>query len=171
MKKICAWCDTEILSSTKKPVADPVITHGICRTCARKLFKQLSKPLQEFLDQLTVPILLIESEPKVMTANKMAQNLLGKDLSQIQGRKGGEVINCAYARNPEGCGNSVHCASCTIRQTVLQTFTTGESFIEVPAYPDIQKFDEVKTFCVKISTEKVGEYVLLRIDQMQEHKD
>jgi len=118
----------------------------------------------EFLDRLGVPVLLVESEPRVLTGNKPARDLLGKGLGEIEGRRGGEVIECVHANTPGGCGQDVHCKSCTIRNTVLETFETGKSFLHVKAFPDIQFGENVKTMSLEISTEKVADVVLLRID-------
>jgi hypothetical protein len=122
----------------------------------------------EFLDRLGVPILLAESEPRVLTANKPARDLLGKGLGDIEGHKGGEVIECVYASTPDGCGQDVHCKACTIRNTVLETFETGKNFLRVKAFPDIQFDQDTRTMSLEISTEKVGDVVLLRIDDFGE---
>jgi PAS domain-containing protein len=164
MKKVCAWCHRELESFAADHEERYPITHGICDTCAANVMAQLSRPLQEFLDNLDVPILLIESGPLICTANRRARKLLDKQLSEIKGRRGGEVIECAHARLPGGCGNTVHCKSCTIRITVLETFATGKSSVRVPAYPDIQTLSGVKTMRFLITTEKVGDFVLLRIE-------
>jgi hypothetical protein len=124
--------------------------------------------LQAFLDRFDEPILLVESEPLVSTANRSACALLGKDLSQIRGHKGGEVIECVHSYSEKGCGEDIHCESCMIRNTVLETFASGRSFDRVPAYPDIQKIGGAKTYSIRISTEKVGSFVLLRIEYMEE---
>ncbi len=167
MKKICAWCKRELeaLNDADHEQQFP-ITHGICETCAGNLLAQMGRPLWDFLDNLEVPILLMEPGPLVCSANKHAQKLLNKQLPEIEGRRGGEVIECAHAKRPEGCGNTVHCKSCTIRITVLETFATGKSFVRVPAYPDIQTVSGVKTMRYLISTEKAGDFVLLRIEEM-----
>jgi len=133
-----------------------------------RLNSERGQSLQEFLDRLGVPILLVESEPKVRTANRYARELLGKELDAIEGRRGGDVIECAYSKRPAGCGKDVHCKSCTIRNTVLDTFATGKSHVGVRAYPDIQFDNYVQTMSVQISTEKVGELVLLRIEEFGE---
>ena len=166
MKKVCAWCKRELETLDTEHEQKFPITHGICETCAGNLLAQMGKPLLDFLDSLEVPILLIESGPLVCTGNKHARNLLNKQLSEIEGRRGGEVIECAYAKRPEGCGNTVHCKSCTIRITVLETFASGRSYVRVPAYPDIQTVSGVKTMRFLITTERVGVFVLLRIEEM-----
>lgn len=168
MKKICAWCKKELENVQIDVNEEHPVTHGICPRCAQRLLFGRAKPLHEFLDSLGVSILLIESEPKVLTANKHARNLLGKELPEIEGHKGGDVIQCVYASTPSGCGNDVHCKSCTIRRTVLETFATGRSFVKVRTYPDIQLVEEVKTMSLTITTEKAGDVVLLRIDELWE---
>ena len=170
MGKKCDWCGKCLDNTDSNPLPDRVITHSICGGCRKKVLGELSIPMEEFLEGFDQPVLLVAPEPRVLTANTAARNLLGKDLSHIEGYKGGQIIDCAYARTPEGCGNTIHCESCTIRNSVLQTFETGKPVVEMPAYPDIQHLDETKTYCIRISTEKLGELVLLRIDNMQEQE-
>ena len=165
MKRICAWCETEMMDVESAVNPADAITHGLCRSCAEKISVRKSESVMEFLDRLDVPILLAGPEPKILTANKPAQKLLGKGLAEIEGRRGGEVIECLYAKTPEGCGGDSHCKSCTIRNTVMETFRTGESFLDVKAFPDIQVGNKSKTMSMKISTEKVANVVLLRIDE------
>jgi len=129
-----------------------------------RLNSERGESIQEFLDRLGVPILLVEPEPRVRTGNRYARELLGKELAAIEGRMGGDVIECVYSKRPGGCGKDVHCKTCTIRNTVLDTFATGKSHLAVRAFPDIQFDNYIKTMSVRISTEKVGEVVLLRID-------
>ena len=91
---------------------------------------------------------------------------LQKELPHIEGFKGGDVFECAYAKLPEGCGETNHCDGCSIRKTVMDTFQTGKSHLKTPAYlfhgiPDNN--DEIRFL---ISTEKVKDVVLLRIDEV-----
>ena len=104
--------------------------------------------------------------PLICTANRQTRQLLHKQLVDIEGRPGGDVIECAYAKLPEGCGNTVHCMSCTTRITVTETMNTGRNFTWMPAYPDIQTLSGVKTPCFLITTEKIADFVLLRIDDI-----
>jgi hypothetical protein len=92
--------------------------------------------------------------------------MLGKNLSRIEGYRGGDVFECAYARLPEGCGKTVHCSGCTIRNTVIKTFATGINYIRTPAFLFKNSNRKVKKYDLYISTEKVGDIVLLRIDEM-----
>lgn len=168
MIHVCAWCKKVLDSENSDTITDNTITHGICRECAAKLVSPEKIPLKEFLDTLGVPILVVNNEGIVVTANHDACSLLGKNLFEIEGNPGGNVIECVNAKLPGGCGQQIHCKSCTIRNTVMHTHATGRSHLKVNAYPDIQMHDMVKTLSIKISTEKIGDIVLLRIDDMND---
>ena len=166
MIHVCAWCKKVLGSENSDEKTDRTITHGICRECADKFKYPQEIPFKHFLDKLSVPILAVNNEGIVVTANEEVCSLLGKNLFQIEGNPGGNVIECVNARLPGGCGKQIHCKSCTIRNTVMHTHATGQSHLKVKAYPDIQMDDMVKTLSVEISTEKIGDVVLLRIDEM-----
>ena len=143
------------------------VTHGLCGRCAREfMIEELGEPLNEFLDRLGVPVVVVGPEFVIHTANKQACALIGKDLSEIQHGRPGEVIECANAGEPGGCGEQVHCTACTIRLKVLETFETGKSFEHVPAYPGVCLFEDVKRMSVEISTQKVGEMVFVTIENL-----
>jgi PAS domain-containing protein len=125
-----------------------------------------NRDLQTFLDSLDAPVFLVSEEGSILNANSLARVLSGKPLSEIRGKKGGDVLECRYARLPEGCGKTVHCRACTIRRSVMHTYETGESLHDVPAYQDIIRKGETVNVCFRISTEKAGNIVLLRIDEV-----
>ncbi len=163
MKRVCAWCNKE-LTINSAAADDRQISHGICDACAARVLANPGETMLDFLDRLEAPVLAVLPDVRVYTANKRAQALLGKDLEHLRNYRGGEVIECHHAHLGEGCGLTVHCQSCTIRRTVTETFATGKSRINVPAYPDIQVGAEVKTISLLISTRKFGNFVLLQID-------
>ncbi len=167
MKKVCCRCGAEMGRVRADIFDEAVITHGICDACGEELmFEELGVPLREFLDTLDAPVLVLDADAEVHTANRQACSLLKKTLGEVEGRRGGEVIECKYSRTPGGCGEDIHCKSCTIRKTVLKTHETGKSFERVPAYPDICFGNEIKPVRFEISTEKVGGLVLLRVDDV-----
>ncbi|MGE5237395.1 MAG: hypothetical protein ACM3ON_01175 [Chloroflexota bacterium] len=168
MKRICAWCNTELGTHGSEPDADSVITHGICRRCCNDLMRRAGVELDTYLDSLPAPILVVGSDGMVATANRRARILLGKDLPAIRGYPGGLVFECAYARQPEGCGNTVHCSGCAIRRTVMATIATGDTFSRIPAYLNQEKGAVQQKLHFFISTEKAGDVVLLRIEEIRE---
>lgn len=166
MRKVCAWCKEEMGPARSAPSAGDVITHGICEPCFLHVLEQEGLKLQHSLDGLGVPVLLMEGDVNVRTGNRFASRALGKTRRDLEGHKSGNVIECIHAKTPEGCGKTAHCRSCVIRKTVKETFATGKSFVQVPAHPHVDTPAGVKHVCLRISTEKVGDHVLLRIDDI-----
>lgn len=166
MKRICAWCNKalDVLDASDTPV-----THGICEKCRILLIYQ-TQPLQQFIDKLDKPVLVLNKEGNVNTANKTACAMLGKTLQDIEGNAGGVVMECVYSRLPGGCGKTEHCSGCAIRNTVMKTFSSGTGQKEATAFQYIQMPDGVKRIKFLITTEKVNDAVFLRIDSSEEDK-
>jgi len=169
MRRVCAWCN-EAMDASSENAEDRSgpVTHGICAECVRKVFYYRSKPLSELLNLFADPVFLVNSEGRVTTANAAALSMLGKDHSDIKDRLGGDVFGCSYADQPGGCGHTTHCKTCTIRNTVTDTLETGRNHEAVAAYPDLHFITEEQKVRFLISTEKAGDAVLLRIDDVRE---
>ena len=144
-----------------------MITHGICKNCRDNILFQLGVELGSFLDSLDAPVVLVDGGGTIVTANNPARMLLCKELPEIEGYRGGEVFECAYARLPEGCGNTTHCSGCAIRRTVMQTHGTGRTFMRVPATLNQNTPEEPQKVNLLISTERLADLVLLRIDKLE----
>ena len=166
MRRVCAWCGKKLGEPSSGCAENGPVTHGICDGCASNLAAQSGVPLQEFLDGLGTPVLLVDSEGTIVTANTAVRAMLGKALDLIEGFKGGDVFECAFARLPEGCGNTVHCSGCMIRRTVMDTHHTGENHLLAPAYLNQQTSAGIRVLDLSITTEKAGDIVFLRIDGM-----
>jgi hypothetical protein len=159
MRKICAWCEKEMEQTL---VPQDGITHGICPECARSIFSQqgTSHTLQVFLDSITVPVVAIDGLCRVTAVNESLRQLVGKADMTVVNSTPGEVVECRYAFLPEGCGETIHCSGCVIRRAIVETFKTGQVQDRVPAL--LQRND--KDIGLYITTERVGDVVLLRID-------
>ncbi len=161
--RTCAVCSREMSLAT---VAGRSITNKVCESCLGLIGAQGGIPLRDFLDGLDVPVVVVDDDVVVKQANKPLLRLIGRDLPEIRGRRGGDVFECAYARLPEGCGKTVHCSGCAIRRSVTWTFITGESLNQVPAYLNRDMDTQFRQLGMLISTEKVWDMVLLRIDHI-----
>jgi transcriptional regulator of aromatic amino acid metabolism len=118
-----------------------------------------------FLDALESPCLLIQTDKKqVVTANKKACELFGKNLAQIEGRSGGQVIDCVHAFNVESSCKNINCVNCKLGNAVIKTFTTAQSQEGVQTLLDIKKNSEIKLYFMQLSTEKIGDLVLVIVD-------
>lgn len=165
MNYVCAWCRDPLSLDDKTP--DEIITHCFCRGCREELFSRRDPvSLREYLNRLTVPVLLTDDDVGIVTANDCACMDLGIDPSAIEGRRGGDAIECINAHLPGGCGKSVHCRTCAIRNTVIDTCRTSRSHYGVRAYADCATPGGVRKTRFLISTEKLGGLVLLRIEEV-----
>ena len=126
MKIICAWCEKALGDIEVAGVSEKVISHGICKECLEH-FSKNDHSFRSYLNSFDLPIFAIDSEGKVLIANEESIRLLGKKVEEIENFKGGDAMECAYARLPGGCGNTYHCKTCTIRNSVMETFKTGKN--------------------------------------------
>ena len=159
----CTMCKKDM---PLESIAQRTITGSVCEECLHNIWAQSGMPLRDFLDGLGVPVLTVDSDVVVTMANKPLLALLGKNFSQVRGQRGGDVFECAYARLPGGCGNTVHCSGCAIRRAVTDTFVTGRSLHRVLAYLNRDAITQFLQLGMLISTEKVWGMVLLRIDHI-----
>jgi PAS domain-containing protein len=166
MKKVCAWCNKQLSQDVGQ--SDDMISHGICNDCRDYFFSPQGPPsFAKFLDMLDVPVLVVDDDVKVVAANEKARSLLGKSSDDLADMYLGEAIECPYARLPGGCGSTVHCRSCAIRLTVLDTYLTGRSNYDVQAYKDVCFDGGTRNISFLISTVKSGEFVYLKIHEIK----
>lgn len=163
MQTKCAWCKSTIIESSDENNERPV-SHGICNSCAHKMFADMAETMNDYLNRLPMPILVIDGNDQVVAAN--AKALEKTDLRPVENSRlrAGDVIECVHAIQPEGCGKTIHCRACILRRTILHTHKTGLPCSKVPASNDLQFLDKVETANYLISTEKVGELVVVKIE-------
>jgi len=165
MIQTCCQCNIELENYQKR---DYIVTNGICSQCVDSIFDEQDNALMEFLNSIDAPILLMQPDPRqVRTANKRACDLFQKDVSQIKGRRGGQVFECIHAFTEAGCGKDKNCEDCKIKNSVVETFASGKSFDGVSTILDIKKNGSIIPYNLQVSTEKVGELALIRIDQYE----
>ncbi len=163
----CSICNKELGPPIEMGIPEVVTSHGICRTCLNEYIKGSGISLEAFLDKLPAPVFVVNGEGRIQKANSKAKEIVSKDVDEIEGFLGGEVFQCHYSTLPGGCGQTVHCKSCAIRNTVMKTFETGIACIRVPACQDLDTFTGVRTIRFLISTEIADDVVLLFIDDVQ----
>ena len=167
MKIICAWCHQELKATPEyQKSASKGTSHGICPSCQDYFFSGETQSLSDFLNNLTIPVFAVDNDGVILLANLPALQILGKDLSQVQNQRGGDAMECAYARLPGGCGFTVHCKACTIRRAVMRTFESGESLERVTTHLNRRVDDEIIQIRFLIATQKMNDVVLLRIDEI-----
>jgi hypothetical protein len=159
MHRVCAWCSRTLGGDP----GEAVVTHGICESCGKKLLNGGGRTLREFLESLDTPVVVVDREAVVVGVNSLARRVLGKDLEGDRKVLSGELIECTYASLPGGCGNTPHCPGCIVRSAIVDTQATGRG-VEHVATEQKTIRGEIR---LVISTEKLGDVVLLRIDRAE----
>jgi len=162
VKVICSYCRKII--GEKEPINDDSVSHGMCQECYDYYKEQLKGlSLDKYLDRFEVPLLIVDKNVRIVAANKMFENMTGRSHRDVFGLLGGEIMECAYARLPEGCGQTVHCLACSIRNTVMSAMENRELQMHVP----VKLRRESKEIEMVISTEKIGSFVRIIIENVK----
>lgn len=158
MKIFCSYCRKEI--GEKEPFEDDRISHGVCKECQDNNPKQIrGVPFNEYLEQFDAPVFIVDEHVRILAVNKRAEILLGKPKTNLLGLLGGEALECVNASTPEGCGNTVHCVTCSIRKAVTTTIESGILHRHIPV--KLQREDgEIAMY---LSTEIIGSSVCIKI--------
>ena len=167
IKQICLYCNSELGSLEKEKVDTEEISHGICPDCFPSFVAGTGTLFSDFLDALPAPVFVFGPDGRAAGANARGRALAGKDQAELRQRPIGEVFQCANADLPGGCGETIHCKSCTIRNAILETARSGAPCLRVPAYMDLGDQIERRSVRFLISTRLAGEVVLLRIDDVE----
>jgi PAS domain-containing protein len=145
---------------------DADTSHGICESCLNNFEFQKGVPLQRYLDSIPLPVIVVDRHVVVKAANRTACETLCKDPVEMVQHLAGNVFECAHARLPEGCGNTVHCSGCAIRRSVTKTFETGEPQICVAAVLRRGGPGHPQDITLTITTVRSGNAVMLRMDSV-----
>jgi PAS domain-containing protein len=121
-------------------------------------------PLREFLAGLDVPTFLVDDDGRVRAANPGTLGMVGKTEDQVTGQLGGKVFSCVNADLPGGCGMTELCSACTVRNTVTETYETGQSQVRIPSTLRVESEEGEIELAFFLTTEKVGGRVLVQIE-------
>ncbi len=95
--------------------------------------RQHQAELQTILDGSPLPMILIDRDRRVRLVNHAAREMIDRDVAPDRTRLG-EALGCLLCINePEACGKSPACATCTLRVTVADTLETGRPHREIDA--------------------------------------
>jgi len=166
MKVICSYCRETI--EEDQAAAESNISHGMCSECYEHFKPQWEGlSLGHYLDRFHAPILVVDENLRLLAANQVMADLLGRPERELKGLLGGEVAECIYARLEEGCGKTVHCTACTIRNSVTHTFNTGETLDQVPCYVE----QDTGTKLFRLTTVKLNESIQMILEPVPEEEN
>jgi transcriptional regulator with PAS, ATPase and Fis domain len=161
---ICAWCNKTL--SAGRP--GDAVSHGICPECAELLLGQRRLTLDQLLEQFDTPVIALDADLTALCANQAAERVLATTKDLIKGKLMGDVIECIHAQSAKGCGRTIHCSGCVIRRMVTATHQDGRTRASVEADQTVRRAGEFTAVRYRISTRKIGDAVLLTIEDAKE---
>ena len=164
MERKCAWCGRSLDDPPVKHLPGTKVSHGICSTCHDRLAAGSGVPIARFLEELDEPVLLMDADHTVGMVNEAALDLLGQGADAVLGERTGTVFDCENAHMPGGCGATIHCSGCVIRQAVAHTHLTGEPRTRIPATLRVVDDADLGDVELVVSTVLLDGRVLLKID-------
>jgi len=167
MKMVCAWCNATIRDGSADDDDREDVSHGLCDACLPVVAEEMGVPMDKFLDSLTPPTIVVDFTRRVVAANSAAMTLIGKQRSGIIGKLGGYALGCIHADGPDTCGQTVHCQSCAIKNSVMHTAATGEPLTNVPASAELSVLTGKRTVEFLVSTQRVRDFVAVTLKDSQ----
>jgi len=164
---VCSWCKEPYDTIEIGVSMGEAVQQGICEKCIDNFLSPRGVTLRQYLDRLPVPVLVVDRDMVVQMANAAARRKLGKNDKEMEQYRGGDVFACAHARLPGGCGRTIHCSGCAIRQSVMKTWETGEALHAVPATLTPAEPGTPAEIALTVTTYKANDLVMLRVDWVE----
>ncbi|MBS3742391.1 MAG: PAS domain S-box protein, partial [Candidatus Cloacimonetes bacterium] len=120
---------------------------------AQEEIKRSAKELSTIYENVPLIMMLVDKERRVKKINGSGEKFTGRSAIELLGMKGGEALRCLHhLDDPRGCGFGEFCEECKVRNTVLDTFKTGEPHIKVEATLPFKIDGEKKNLTFLVST-------------------
>jgi hypothetical protein len=165
MKTVCSFCNTIIHPGTSP---DDPVSHGICRPCYERILARHRFNARKYLDMFDAPVFLVDADANILEANSLARSSAARPVALVQNSPCGDILECINASLPRGCGKTEFCPDCTIRNSIISTYTTGIPVKDTPAVIDRFTNGKVDEGNVLVSTRKDGDVVLLRLEPLKD---
>ena len=158
----CIYCQKqyEINPNLDK---DRPITQVFCNDCYKNLIEGSSKI--DIINKISSSVIIFDQTGTIKLVNEKLLEQVQKSYTEIIGSVGGEIIDCTYANQGNGCGNSPNCDQCVVKQFLTRTVETGKSFAGVKGHQISKTTKGLMQNDFMFAMEKIGNLVLLRIDK------
>ena len=162
MTATCTVCGRPVEPNTKAAFRN--ISSAICDSCASQVSE--ASDCTALIEAIDAPVLLMQGNPRqVITANRKALALFEKELHEVEGHRGGQVFDCVHSFTVAGCGKDANCENCKIRNAIVDTFISANPHSGVSTELSIKKAKGIKTYALQVSTEKLGDLALIRVER------
>jgi hypothetical protein len=120
MRALCSWC-YNIIESPELNDDQEVM----CPDCKKWHQGATENSIKEFLEKLPVPVVSIAADNTIISANSKASDIFRLEPEKNFEKKTGELFNCKNSHSAGGCGKTVDCMKCMIRNLILTTYLDG----------------------------------------------
>ncbi len=160
----CLWCKNEL---TYKDATDRNrITHGICNNCLKTVDLSMGKQLIDYVQTCAKPVFIVNEGFTLLYANTEAMKFIDLNVPEIKGNVIGDIFGCVYTRLPYSCGLTHRCSVCTVINAIKETYYNKRNRENVPVSITQLYDNDFVELNMMISTEKVGDVVLMQIDMI-----
>jgi PAS domain S-box-containing protein len=127
-QRFISWSNTALTSENGK--IEYIISTGIDITERKKAEEAAARDranLQTIFNVVNVGMLLVDADGIVRRVNDTVSRWAGKDFSECPECQPGYFLGCMYSlENNRGCGQSLPCITCSIRNTFQTVSSSGE---------------------------------------------
>ncbi len=75
IRVVCCYCWKQVKTL---PSEFDEISRGVCDRCLPLMVRELGQPMQNYLDELKAPVLVVQDNARVISANAAARKLLSR---------------------------------------------------------------------------------------------
>lgn len=145
------------------------------RKLAQEALARERANLQMIFDVVNVGMLLIDQDGVVKRINNTASQWVKKDLQKSYDSQPGNLLGCIHAvTDPAGCGHTLHCAACPIRNTFESVLRSGQSVHDIDAEVALMIDGNEVCLWVRVSVDPLVQdgkrYAILSINNITDRK-
>lgn len=150
------------------------IQNTIERRKMEEALDRKKKNLEAIFDAVPVGMLLVDEQLIITRANDAIRRMLGCDYSEIINKTVSFGLGCNNDNCNDEPDNDRACADCLLKKTVQSVFDTGRSVHNFEVHPVMNKEEQEKFLCFRLSVEPVEidgcKHVVVAIDDITERK-
>ncbi|MDY6836203.1 MAG: PAS domain S-box protein [Chloroflexota bacterium] len=123
------------------------------RNIAERALRASESELSAIYHNAPITMLLVDTDRRIRKANVMTIETLDRNSEEIVGLRGGEALGCIHSMDdPKGCGFGEDCKQCIVRNSVMDTLTTGRTHHRVEATIHLNRGNNMEVLYLLVST-------------------
>ncbi len=124
---------------------------------AHQRIEEREEELEAIYESVPLSLLIVTPDMRVARANREARNVAGQTASGLLGSLVGAVIRCVHAvDDPEACGTTPHCETCSVRRAVRRALDNGTPFPRFEALLPVERAGSIREVRCTVSVTPVG---------------